>query len=224
MSESDKVVVSDSKELVKESSIESADSGSTVILATVEGNVEEGLNSEMVVKEELNSEEVVDDCELAIEKFNEEEFSAAKDFYITLKGYNRYDVTPENYIYWRKTPGVGKGFKEYIESASLLMIMVQFINERRELARLHDFQENVSELKKKDVLFAYLKRNRNIINKYEYDVKVMTPEFVEFKTMCHLKRFGYLRNYLKDNYNIDANEFRKYDDVKNFFKINKDKK
>lgn len=214
MSEGDKIIVPSTQELVKESSIEYSGSGSTVILATIDENVEE----------QLNSEGVVDNCELAIDKFNEEEFNAAKDFYITLKGYNKYDVTPENYIYWKKTPGVGKGYKEYIENASLVMIMVQFINERRELARLHDFEENVSSLKKKDILFAYLKRNKNIVDKYEYDVKVMTPEFVKFKTMCHLKRFGYIRNYLKDNYNIDANEFRKYDDVRNFFMINKDKK
>lgn len=202
------IIVPSTQEFVKESSIQSNDSGSTVLLPTVDEN--------SVL--ELNNEEKVENDNV---DFDMKEFEAAKGFYITLKGYNNYDVTHENYIYWKKTPGVGRYYREYVNNASLLMILVQLINERRELARLHEYEDDNSELYKKSSLFKYLDKSRKKAHNV-YDKNVMTPEFVQFKTMCHLKRFGFIRNYLKEKFNVDGNEFRKYDDVKNYF-INKNK-
>ena len=166
-------------------------------------------------EKEENKENVDDNIAFEVD----EEFEAARRFYKIFKGLNKYDITEAKYMYWKKTPGVGKYYKEYIQSIPLKLVLVQVVNEWAELAKLYKLEMKQIESKSVNLLMKYLKQPK-YLNSDCKDLEGKTPEFLEFKKNCHLKRMGFLKFFIKENYDIDYDKFKSYVDIKWFIKNN----
>ena len=151
-----------------------------------------------------------------------EEYEECKKFYSKLKGYNKYDLTESNFKYWKGKPYVGTGYREFILKSSKIMVCTALVNER---VQINVFEKLIKNLKNKDVpidkgILKYIKPSSE-------DIAVRTDlyyirkgeQFLQWRFKSHLYRFGFIKKYLKDEYQLDYNDFKTYNNVENYFEL-----
>jgi hypothetical protein len=151
----------------------------------------------------------------------DEELNVAMKYYTVLKGTTRYDINEGTWKCWRKNPGIGKYFKEYVRSSPLKMALVQVINERVELAKIHKYEIKKNSQEEMYGILKYVKKPKVLPWELQ-DLEGKPAEFIKFKGDCHAKRIGFLKFYLQKNYGIDYDKFKSYNDVKWFIKNNEE--
>ena len=159
-----------------------------------------------------------------IKEILREEYEEAKKFYFKLKGYNQYDLTLNNFEYWKKEPYVGKWYTEFIKSSSKIMVLTCLINER---IQIHQFDKLVKMKKKGSTsisvnngLLKYVK-SKDIpeIVKLDKQYNSWTKEQLEWRLRSHLYRFGFIRKFIQDEYGLNVYDFKTYNDVEKYFEI-----
>lgn len=157
-----------------------------------------------------------------IKEILREEYEDTKKFYFKLKGYNQYDLTLNNFEYWKKQPFVGKWYIDFIKSSSKIMVLTCLINER---IQIHQFDKLVKTKKEgkttvNNGILKYVK-SKNIPEIVRLDKQFLywTEEQLKWRLNSHLYRFGYIRKFIKDEYCLDINDFKTYKDVEKYFEI-----
>lgn len=123
-----------------------------------------------------------------------------------LEGYTENDIIPKTKEVWHDLPGIGKYYRDYIGKIILLRILVQVVNEREKLRKLHQTQYAVS--------LGQDKFKELGIEEENYDKKLL--EQIDWAVGCHLKRFGYIKEILYTVYHLDINMFKTEKDVLEF--------
>lgn len=185
-----------------------------IIIPTNEEDVPVTEEEEKIVNEMLNENE--DKRRL------KEEYEECKKFYTKLKGYNKYDLTEGNFKYWKGNPYVGTSYREFIQKSSKIMVCTSLINER---VQIHIFDKLIHRIKNNDIpvdkgILKYIKESSNdtIIRTDLYYIK-KGEKFLQWRFKSHLYRFGFIKKYLQDEYQLDYNDFRTYDDVEKYFEL-----
>lgn len=189
-------------------------------------NVPNDVNDIPVTKEETETineligvEEEPND-ELKVLK---EEYLECRKFYTKLRGLNQYDLTENNFKYWKGEPYVGTNYRNFIKKSSKIMVCTALINER---IQINVFDKLIKQKKDSDHnvpiehgILKYVKFNHNInqIDSIFYAKKSI--EFLEWRFKSHLFRFGFIKKYLETEYHLNYSDFRTYKDVENYFNL-----
>ena len=185
-----------------------------IIIPNNEEDVPVTKEEEQIVNEMLNENED--------KKKLKEEYEECKKFYSKLKGYNKYDLTESNFKFWKGKPYVGTGYREFIQKSSKIMVCTALVNER---VQINVFDKLLHRFKNNDVpvdkgILKYIKGSSK-------DVAVQTDlyyirkgeQFLQWRFKSHLYRFGFIKKYIQDEYQLDYNDFRTYNNVENFFEL-----
>lgn len=180
-------------------------------------------NNEEDVPVTEEEEEIKKECEC--DNDLKEEYLETRKFYSKLRGFNRFDLTEDNFKYWKGEAYVGRGYRDFINTASKIMVCTSLINER---IQINIFDNLVKEKKNnKNVvpiekgLLKYLHTpDRNFVLKSEqvyYSKKSI--EYLQWRFKSHLYRFGFIKSVLNDKYNLNYNDFKTYKDVESYFNL-----
>lgn len=175
-------------------------------------------------EEEQTVNELLEGGEIEERKKLREEYEECKRFYTKLKGYNKYDLTENNFKYWKGKPYVGTGYREFIQKSSKIMVCTCLINERIQI-NLFDKLIHQKEKGEKPIdkgILKYIEGNGNYTNyvlKANKYLSFKSKDFLEWRFKSHLYRFGFIKKYLQDEYQLDYNDFKIYKDVENYFKL-----
>lgn len=151
-----------------------------------------------------------------------EEYEECKKFYSKLKGYNKYDLTESNFKYWKGKPYVGTGYREFIQKSSKIMVCTALINER---VQINVFDKLLHRFKNNDVpvdkgILKYIKgSSKDVAVKTDLYYIRKGEEFLQWRFKSHLYRFGFIKKYLQDEYQLDYNDFRTYNNVEKYFEL-----
>lgn len=155
------------------------------------------------------------------------EYLECKRFYSKLKGINKYDLTEDNFKYWKGKAYVGTAYREFIQKSSKIMVCTALVNER---VQINIFDKLIHQKKAgeisidKGILKYVMKDNNNnkrndFIIKSNIDYLRKGEEFLTWRFKSHLFRFGFIKKYLQDQYQLDYNEFRSYSNVEKYFDL-----
>ena len=176
-----------------------------------------------VTKEEEQAfNEILEDGTLEEKKILREEYEECKKFYTKLKGYNRYDLTESNFKYWKGKPYVGTGYREFIQKSSKIMVCTALINER---VQINIFDKLIKNLKNGDIpidkgILKFVKTtSKDVLIKTDLDYVRKGEQFLQWRFKSHLYRFGFIKKYLQDEYQLDYNDFRCYNNVESYFNL-----
>lgn len=173
---------------------------------------------EKIVNEMLNEEDFKEKDKLR------EDYLECRKFYSKLKGMNQYDLTENNFKYWKGKPYVGTSYREFIKKSSKVMVCTALVNER---IQINVFDRLLHQKKKGDKpldkgILKYVKENSNSAN-YFYRVNnyylKKSENFLEWRFKSHLYRFGFIKKYLEEEYNLNYNDFKNYKDVEDYFNL-----
>lgn len=151
-----------------------------------------------------------------------EEYEECKKFYSKLKGYNKYDLTESNFKYWKGKPYVGTSYREFIKNSSKIMVCTALINER---VQINVFDKLIKKIKNNDVpidkgILKYIKSpSKDVIIKTDLYYIRQGEQFLQWRFKSHLYRFGFIKKYLQDEYQLDYNDFRTYNNVEKYFEL-----
>lgn len=151
-----------------------------------------------------------------------EEYEECKKFYSKLKGYNKYDLTESNFKYWKGKPYVGTCYREFIQKSSKIMVCTALVNER---VQINVFDKLIHRVKNNDVpvdkgILKYIKGlSKDMVVKTDLYYIRKGEEFLQWRFKSHLYRFGFIKKYLQDEYQLDYNDFRTYNNVETYFKL-----
>lgn len=173
-------------------------------------------------KEEIeNVKELLDGKDIEEKRKLKEEYLETKKFYFKLKGLNQYDLTDGNFKYWKGEPYVGTSYREFIQKSSKIMVCTALINER---IQINLFDKLIHEKKGNSVpiengILKYVKYNKTTFTTDTIYYSKKSIEFLEWRFKSHLYRFGFIKKYLKDEYNLDYKDFRTYSNIEKYFDL-----
>ena len=169
------------------------------------------------VKDLLNDKDIEEKRKL------KEEYLECKKFYTKLRGLNQYDLTENNFKYWKGKPYVGTSYREFIKKSSKIMVCTCLINER---IQINVFDKLIHEKKKGDVpidkgILKYVKgkTTSNIALKSDLYYLKKSEDFLVWRFKSHLYIFGFIKKYLEEEYNLNYNDFRTYSNVEKYFEL-----
>jgi hypothetical protein len=178
------------------------------------------------VTEEENQtvNELLDGGDIEERTILREDYEECKKFYTKLRGFNKYDLTENNFKYWKGKPYVGSGYREFIKKSSKIMVCTALVNER---IQINLFDKLIQRKKKGEKpidkgLLRYIEGNlsySNVLLKNDNFFYKKSKDFLEWRFKSHLYRFGFIKKYLQDEYQLDYNDFKIYKDVENYFKL-----
>lgn len=148
----------------------------------------------------------------------EDEFEETKKFYYKLKGFNQYDLTENNYDYWKHEPFVGKWFREFVEKSSEVMVLTQLVNERVQINRFDRLiKQKGNGTGSVGGLLKYVSKAAvPSIARMDDEYLIKSEDFLKWRFRSHLYRFGYIRKYIKEKYELNDTDFKTYNDVKSY--------
>lgn len=133
--------------------------------------------------------------------------NAAKQFYERNERNYKYGINRATYKMWKETAYVGRSFKDFISSAPLIVVMTQFINERKAMKDL-----TVDD----DYICGLLNFSEDMDDFNDENDENKTPNFIDEKKYkkfcheCHFKRFKFIRYYFKEIFNfLEFEEIKK---------------
>ena len=170
---------------------------------------------EQIVNEILNEEDFEEKRNL------KEEYLETRKFYTKLRGLNQYDLTEGNFKYWKGEPYVGTSYREFIQKSSKIMVCTALVNER---IQINLFDRLIHEKKGNNVpiengILKYVKCNKNTFTTDTIYYSKKSIEFLNWRFKSHLYRFGFIKKYLRDEYNLDYSDFRTYSNVEKYFDL-----
>lgn len=152
-----------------------------------------------------------------------EEYLECRKFYSKLRGLNQYDLTENNFKYWKGEPYVGTNYRNFIIKSSKIMVCTALINER---IQINVFDKLIKQKKdeKNNVpiengILKYVKNNNKILKTDSIYYSKKPIEFLEWRFKSHLYRFGFVKKYLQDEYQLSFTDFKTYKDVENYFNL-----
>lgn len=160
-----------------------------------------------------------------IERLKElkEEYLECRKFYSKLRGLNQYDLTENDFKYWKGEPYVGTSYRDFIKRSSKIMVCTALINER---IQINVFDKLIKEKENKDNnipiengILKYVKYRNNVLKTDSIYYSKKSIEFLQWRFKSHLYRFGFIKKFLKDQYELDFTDFRTYKDVENYFNL-----
>ena len=177
-----------------------------------------------ITEEEYETvKDLLDDKKIEEKRKLKEEYLECKKFYTKLRGLNQYDLTENNFKYWKGKPYVGTSYREFIKKSSKIMVCTCLINER---IQINVFDKLIHEKKKGDVpidkgILKYVKgkTTSNIALKSDLYYLKKSEDFLVWRFKSHLYRFGFIKKYLEEEYNLNYNDFRTYSNVEKYFKL-----
>ena len=186
-----------------------------IIIPNHEEDVPVTEEEEQTVNEMLNEEDIEEKRKLR------DEYLETRKFYSKLKGFNQYDLTEGNFKYWKGKPYVGSSYREFIQKSSKIMVCTALINER---IQINVFDKLIHDKKGNNVpiengILKYVKFNKNLYTPDTIYYSKKSIEFLNWRFKSHLYRFGFIKKYLKDEYNLDYNDFRTYSNVEKYFEL-----
>jgi hypothetical protein len=152
------------------------------------------------------------------------DYLECRKFYTDLKGLNQYDLTENNFKYWKGKPYVGTSYREFIKKSSKIMVCTCLVNER---VQINVFDRLFHQKKKGNVpinkgILKYVQGNSSfnhyIYKEQSYYLK-KSADFLEWRFKSHLYRFGFIKKYLEEEYNLNYNDFKNYKDVEDYFNL-----
>lgn len=172
-------------------------------------------------EEEQIVNEMLEGGDLDERKTLREDYEECKKFYTNLRGFNKYDLTENNFKYWKGKPYVGTGYREFIQKSSKIMVCTSLINER---IQINLFDKLIHEKKGNSIpiengILKYVKCNKNAFTTDTLYYSKKSIEFLNWRFKSHLYRFGFIKKYLKDEYNLDYSDFRTYSNVEKYFDL-----
>jgi hypothetical protein len=151
-----------------------------------------------------------------------EEYLECKKFYYRLKGFNKYDLTEDNFNYWKGNAYVGTGYRNFIQKSSKVMVCTALVNERIQINLFDNLikKKSANFVPIKDGLLKYVKTDiaGPVLENALYLKK--SKEFLEWRFKSHLFRFSFIKKYLDSEYGLNYKDFRTYKDVERYFNIN----
>ena len=103
------------------------------------------------------------------------------------------------------------------------MVCTCLINER---IQINVFDKLIHEKKKGDVpidkgILKYVKgkTTSNIALKSDLYYLKKSEDFLVWRFKSHLYRFGFIKKYLEEEYNLNYNDFRTYSNVERYFEL-----
>lgn len=181
-------------------------------------------NDVPVTEEEYETvKDLLNDKDIEEKRKLKEEYLECKKFYTKLRGLNQYDLTENNFKYWKGKPYVGTSYREFIKKSSKIMVCTCLINER---IQINVFDKLIHEKKKGDVpidkgILKYVKgkTTSNIALKSDLYYLKKSEDFLVWRFKSHLYRFGFIKKYLEEEYNLNYNDFRTYSNVEKYFEL-----
>ena len=181
-------------------------------------------NDVPITKEEYETvKDLLNDKDIEEKRKLKEEYLECKKFYTKLRGLNQYDLTENNFKYWKGKPYVGTSYREFIKKSSKIMVCTCLINER---IQINVFDKLIHEKKKGDVpidkgILKYVKgkTTSNIALKSDLYYLKKSEDFLVWRFKSHLYRFGFIKKYLEEEYNLNYNDFRTYSNVEKYFEL-----
>jgi hypothetical protein len=174
----------------------------------------ETINELLGVEEEPNDEL----------KVLKEEYLECRKFYSKLRGLNQYDLTENNFKYWKGEPYVGTGYRNFIKKSSKIMVLTALINERIQInvfdKLIKQKKDNTNNVPIEDGILKYVRfdhRSSFQIDSIFYSKKSI--KFLEWRLKSHLFRFGFIKKYLETEYHLNYSDFKTYKDVENYFNL-----
>ena len=173
-------------------------------------------------EEEIETvKELLDGKDIEEKRKLKEEYLETKKFYFKLKGLNQYDLTDGNFKYWKGEPYVGTSYREFIQKSSKIMVCTALINER---IQINLFDKLIHEKKGNSVpvetgILKYVKYNKTTFTTDTIYYSKKSLEFLKWRFKSHLYRFGFIKKYLKDEYNLDYKDFRTYSNIEKYFDL-----
>lgn len=160
----------------------------------------------------INKQEVYDrkrDEERRLEEIDRRRLIlATKDFYEENEKNWKFSLTEYNYIGWKKTPGVGKHYRMFVNRAPLVVVCTLFVLENKMEKKC--FMEN-KDLENSDYINRLLLKDDTVGNR----------GYKHWKKECHFKRAGYIIYYLKYLFGYTGQFLREnlkdYSDIENFY-------
>lgn len=163
--------------------------------------------------------------EKPIERLQElkEEYLECRKFYSKLRGLNQYDLTENNFKYWKGEPYVGTNYRDFIIKSSKIMVCTALINER---IQINVFDKLIKQKKDEsnnvpieNGILKYVKYKNNVLKTDSIYYSKKSIEFLEWRFKSHLFRFGFIKKYLETEYNLNYTDFKTYKDVENYFNL-----
>lgn len=170
------------------------------------------------IKELLGEEEQPSD-EL---KMLKEEYLECRKFYTKLRGLNQYDLTENNFKYWKGEPYVGTSYRNFIKKSSKIMVCTALINERIQINifdKLSKQKKDTTNIPVENGILKYVKFNNNALMSESIYYAKKPIDFIEWRFKSHLYRFGFIKKYLETEYNLNYSDFRTYKDVEKYFNL-----
>lgn len=189
-----------------------------IIIPNHEEDVPVTVEEDETVKELLGGE----DPRKYLENLKEEYLECRK-FYSKLRGLNQYDLTENNFKYWKGEPYVGTNYRDFIIKSSKIMVCTALINER---IQINVFDKLIKQKKDEsnnvpieNGILKYVKYNNKILKTDSIYYSKKPIEFLEWRFKSHLYRFGFIKKYLQDEYQLSFTDFKTYKDVENYFNL-----
>lgn len=150
-----------------------------------------------------------------------EEYLETRKFYSKLRGFNKYDLTEADFKYWKGKPYVGSGYREFIKKSSKIMVCTALVNER---IQINVFDKLIYERMNNTIpiengILKYVKVNKTSFTPDSVYYSKKSNEFLNWRFKSHLYRFGFIKKYLNDEYQLDYNDFRTYSNIEKYFEL-----
>jgi hypothetical protein len=194
-----------------------------IILVDEQNNKQEDQEEDIpTTQEEIQTvEELLNDDEIEEKRKLKEEYLETRKFYSKLRGLNQYDLTEANFKYWKGKPYVGSSYREFIKKSSKIMVCTALVNER---IQINVFDKLIHEKKNNTIpiengILKYVKYNKSSFTTDNVYYSKKSVEFLNWRFKSHLFRFGFIKKYLNDEYQLDYNDFRTYSNIEKYFEL-----
>lgn len=150
-----------------------------------------------------------------------EEYLETKKFYSKLRNMNQYDLTENDFKYWKGKPYVGTSYRQFIKKSSKIMVCTALINERIQIGLFDKLikQKQEGNVPIEKGILKYVKNTTNNYIKTDIYYSKKSIEFLEWRFKSHLFRFGFIKKYLEDEYQLNYVDFKTYRDVETYFNL-----
>lgn len=195
-----------------------------IILVDEQNKQEEQEQEEDIptTQEEIDTvEELLSEEDIEEKRKLKEEYLETRKFYSKLRGFNQYDLTEANFKYWKGKPYVGSSYREFIKKSSKIMVCTALVNER---IQINIFDKLIHEKKNNTIpiengILKYVKYNKSSFTTDNVYYSKRSVEFLNWRFKSHLFRFGFIKKYLNDEYQLDYNDFRTYSNIEKYFEL-----
>lgn len=173
-------------------------------------------------QEEIETvEELLNDKDIEEKRKLKEEYLETRKFYSKLRGFNQYDLTEANFKYWKGKPYVGTSYRKFIINSSKIMVCTALVNER---IQINVFDKLIYEKKNNTIplengILKYVKINKTNFTTDNLYYSKKSIDFLNWRFKSHLFRFGFIKKYLEQEYNLNYNDFRTYSNIEKYFEL-----